>query len=85
MISIDQSILKAIEAELDFRAWLSGISKKTGVSYNPNDPLYNYRKVYKLGLEPTWQPEHKQYKWSDIGKSPDYDLLIDHKTGERKR
>ncbi len=58
--------------ENTYRFWLYQWSKNTGVPYDPNDPEYDYRKIYQLGLSPTWQPEHKEYRWPDIGKSKKY-------------
>lgn len=58
--------------EIVYRKWLKQWSENTGVSYNPDDTTYDYRKVYKLNLYPTWQPEHQEFRWPDIGKSPQY-------------
>jgi len=56
-----------------FQVWLAAQSQKTGVPYDPNDKNYDYRKAYSAGEKPEWQPEHNQYRWSDIGKQFDYD------------
>ena len=58
--------------EIEYQMWLKQWSRNTGIPYDPNDPYYDYRKVYKKGLFPTFQPEHQQYRWPDIGKSKDY-------------
>lgn len=55
-----------------YRMWLKQWSQNTGIPYNPDDSTYDYRKAYKMGLAPTWQPEHQDFRWSDIGKSPNY-------------
>jgi len=60
------------EKESAYRMWLRQWSKNTGISYNPDDLTYDYREAYKRGLSPSWQPEHQQYRWSDIGKTKDY-------------
>jgi len=58
--------------EAMFRKWLNLWSKNTGVSYNPDNPMYDYRKVYQLGLHPMYQPEHGEYRWPDVGKKKGY-------------
>ena len=58
--------------EIAYRRWLLQWSENTGVPYNPDDSTYDYRKAYRRQLFPSWQPEHLQYRWSDIGKSKDY-------------
>ncbi len=69
--------------EQDFRKWYANKSRTYGLHPNPDNPQhrYDYRKAYQMGLEPTYQPEHKQYRWPDVGKSSDYNEQIDHATG----
>lgn len=58
--------------EIEYQMWLKQWSRNTGIPYDPNDPYYDYRKAYKKGLFPTFQEEHQQYRWPDIGKGKDY-------------
>lgn len=61
--------------EINFNSWYQGVAKQYGLNPDPNDPKhhYDYRLAYKLGVrEPTYQPEHGQYRWPDIGKEKDY-------------
>ena len=58
--------------EAGYRTWLKSWSEATGVPYDPDDPTYDYRVIYQLNLAPRFQPEHGQYRWSDIGKSKEY-------------
>ena len=64
--------------EGSYRQWLYEWSKNTGVDYDPNDKYYDYRKAYKLNLSPTWQEEHGDFRWPDVGKSPDYPKSYEH-------
>jgi len=61
--------------EAAFQEWYKNWAKIAGINPNPDDPkhLYNYRGAYEAGLEPTWQPEHRQYRWPDRFKAGGYE------------
>lgn len=51
--------------------WWEGMpesSTRDIVDFMKRDKTYNYKSAIDRGLFPTYQPEHKQYRWSDIGK-----------------
>jgi len=66
--------------EAGFQRWYKGWAKKTGINLNPDDPehMYDYRAAYRAGDNPTWQPEHKQYRWPDRHKPGGYEQKYPH-------
>lgn len=66
--------------EAAFREWYKGWAAKTGINPDPDSPghLYDYRAAYKAGAVPTWQPEHKQFRWPDRYKMGGYEQKYPH-------
>lgn len=62
------------DQELEFRLWYAKQANKLGLNLNPDDPrhMYDYRGAFKSGVEPTYQPEHKQFRWPDRWKVKGY-------------
>ena len=74
--------------EAVFRKWYAKWAERLKLNPDPDDPQHNYdyREAYIRGIEPTWQEEHGQYRWSDIGKSENYPQEeMDQKAFERRR
>ena len=71
------------EEEDKFQKWYANHAKNLKLNPDPDNPEhhYDYRKAYKAGAEPSYQPEHKQYRWPDLGKDENYNEKIDHATG----
>ena len=55
------------DEEKKFQDWYKAHAEKLGLHSDPDHPRHNYdyRKAWKSGTEPVWQPEHQQYRWPD--------------------
>lgn len=53
-----------------FQEWYGKWANQLGINPNPDDPMhqYDYRGAWLNKAEPTWQPEHKQFRWDDRWK-----------------
>jgi len=52
--------------EQAFREWLDKLGNKTGMSYDPDNPVYDYRAAYEAGDEPLLIPGDEDPDWEGI-------------------
>ena len=52
--------------EQAFREWLDKLGNKTGMSYDPDNPVYDYRTAYEAGDEPLLIPGDEDPDWEGI-------------------
>lgn len=60
--------------EREFRDWYKGWSARSGIAPDPDDPLhlYDYRRAYSAGVEPTIDPQDGFYHWPSRFKAADH-------------
>ena len=65
------------DKEVEFQRWYAKRAKKHKLNPDPDDPRheYDYRGAFLSGDEPSWQPEHQQYRWTDRYKRSGYGRL----------
>jgi len=56
-----------VDKESEFQKWYKQKSGELGINPNPDDPnhQYDYRGAFLSGDDPSWQPEHQQFRWTD--------------------
>lgn len=62
--------------EQAFREWLDKLGNKTGMSYDPDNPVYDYRAAYEAGDEPLLIPgdeddDYPAEPWKGVPYAPE--------------
>lgn len=73
----DVAISKWWAERVSEEPYLKNVKMEDFMAKQKAQGIYDYDKALKAGTQPSYQPEHKQYRWSDIGKGKNHPTIKD--------